>query len=152
MFLAIHVWFHYGNPRKPIPIESACLMMKILVPFPYNAFISVSFDIRLAISCSQNDVSKVSAFFVCVLRKARREKTSIMENQLLDFIIEHSHSQPLAQRCWCLPLPHPTRLPGNSFCRAINGPAQSLVGAAVGPAHKQPTVKERPLVRHSANG
>ena len=77
MFLAIHVWFHYGNPRKPIPIESACLMMKILVPFPYNAFISVSFDIRLAISHSQNDVSKVSAFFVCVLRKARRERAKI---------------------------------------------------------------------------
>lgn len=115
--------------------------MKILVPFPYNAFISVSFDIKLAISCSQNDVSKVSAFCVCVLRKARREKTLIMENQLLDFITEHSHSQPLAQRCWCLPLPHPTRLPGNSFCRAINGPAQSLVGATVGPSHKRPLLR-----------
>ena len=47
------------------------------------------------------------------------------------------------------------RAPPTSYQRSrsdVSGPAQSLVGAAVGPAHKQPTVKERPLVWHSANG
>ena len=48
-FLTIYVWFHYGNPRKPILVESVCLMIKILVPLPYNAFVSVSFGISALI-------------------------------------------------------------------------------------------------------
>lgn len=107
LFLAIHVWFHYGNSRKPIDVESVCLMMKILVPFPYTMLLFLSPLILSQLYHVQNDVSKVSSFLCVCPQKGKKRENLIMENQLLDFIIEHSHSQPLAQRCWCWPYPTP---------------------------------------------
>ena len=48
------------------------------------------------------------------------------------------------------PLSH-TPFPGSGYHSTSHGPAQPLVGATVGPAHKQPAVQEWPWVGHSAN-
>ena len=48
------------------------------------------------------------------------------------------------------PLCH-TPLRGSDYHRTGHGSAQPLVSVTVGPAHKQPTVKEWPLAGHSVN-
>ena len=49
---------------------------------------------------------------------------------------------------------HSGPLPQASNCQwvTVSGAAQPLVGGAVCPSHKQPTVSKRPLVAHSASG
>ena len=118
-------------------------MIKILVPFPYNAFISVSFGIS-AISCSQNDVSKVSAFCMCVLRKARSRENFNYGKPVAWFYNRAQPSIALGTTLSALALtpPHPVtrqQLPqGHSWSCSITGRCQS------GPLPQATTVKEWP--------
>ena len=148
LFLAIHVWFHYGNPRKPILVESVYLMIKTdtisLQCFYFCLLWYISFDFRLAILYLQNDVSKVSALCVCVLRKARSRENFSYGKPAAWFYNRAQPSIALGTTLLALALtpPHPvTRqqlLQGHSWSCSITGRCQS------GPLPQATTVKEWP--------